>query len=146
MPVFDEHGRLRSVRACRTDPGIVPVSLDVPKRLPPKGYRAEGLIMANSLGRIVLAGGVVPSWWPESKPLRIVVCEGEPDFLTWASEYSDGDETAPAVFGVVSGSWTGISRVVSRMGLASSFRATTIRRGTAMRVKSTRRLDIDVRC
>jgi hypothetical protein len=34
------------------------------------------------------------------------VAEGEPDFLTWATRFSDADEAAPAVLGVVSGSWT----------------------------------------
>jgi hypothetical protein len=107
VPVFDEGGQLRSVRACRVGPGVVPPGQEIPKRLPPKGYRAEGLIMANALGRIILASGAIPSWWRKEIPMRIVICEGEPDFLTWASAYSDGDELAPAVLGVVSGSWTG---------------------------------------
>lgn len=102
VPMFDERGVLRSLRAIHVCFGG-----DLPKRLPPKGYRAGAIVMANSLARIVLASGTIPSWWPEGEPFRLVLCEGEPDFLTWASEFSDSDVTAPAVIGIVSGSWTG---------------------------------------
>jgi len=50
--------------------------------------------------------GKVPAWWNRSVPLRIVIVEGEPDFLTWSNKPSDADEYAPAVIGVASGSWT----------------------------------------
>jgi len=76
---------------------------DSPKRLPPAGHRAAGLVLADPLARLVLAGEARASW--PAKP-RIIVCEGEPDFLTWASRFSDADEAAPAVLGVLSGAWT----------------------------------------
>lgn len=34
------------------------------------------------------------------------MCEGVPDWLTWATGYSDGDEDAPAVLGLIPGSWS----------------------------------------
>jgi hypothetical protein len=39
-------------------------------------------------------------------PLRVVVVEGEPDFLTWATRFSDADEDVPVVLGVLSGGWS----------------------------------------
>ena len=44
---------------------------------------------------------------PEAGPLRLVIAEGEPDFLTWASRLSADAEFAPvAVLGIVAGAWT----------------------------------------
>ena len=94
---FDATGQFRGVRAARVVDG------DTPKRLPPAGYRAGGLILADALGRLALEGADRAAW---PRRLRVVVVEGEPDFLTWASRYSDADEDAPAVLGVLSGSWS----------------------------------------
>ncbi len=89
---------MRSVRAIRLsdDPAV-------PKRLPPGGHRAAGLVLADALALHLLAGAS-PDALP--RPLRVLFVEGEPDFLTWASRFSDADEDAPAIFGVLSGSWT----------------------------------------
>ena len=100
MCIRDRAGVLRSVRAMRVVEG------DTPKRLPPSGHRASGLVLADPLARLVIEHAAVPSWWPSSKPLRLVVVEGEPDWLTWSTRYSDADETAPGVIGVVSGAWS----------------------------------------
>ena len=35
-----------------------------------------------------------------------MICEGVPDFLTWATRWGDAAESAPAVLGIISGSWT----------------------------------------
>jgi len=96
MPVADAHGAMRSVRAIRV------MDCDLPKRLPPAGHRASGLVLADAGARLVLARRLadLPS------PVRIVVVEGEPDYLTWATRFSDADEDAPVVIGVVSGAWT----------------------------------------
>jgi hypothetical protein len=40
------------------------------------------------------------------RPAALVIAEGVPDFLTWPTRYSDRDESAPAVIGVISGSWS----------------------------------------
>ena len=84
--VWDSSGELRSVRSWRIcdDP--------TPKRLPPSGYRASGLVLANGSARELLRG----AWGP----CRIVVVEGEPDWAVWSCRTSD------PVLGLLSGSWT----------------------------------------
>ncbi len=97
LPVYDETGCMRSVRAWCVRP------TEDPKRLPPAGFRASGLVLACGGAVTLLAMGrarEVPS------PMRVLVVEGEPDFLTWATRFSDADANAPLVFGVVSGAWT----------------------------------------
>lgn len=96
LPLFDELGALRSLRAMRVSP-----SSETPKRLAPAGHRADGLVLADAGARCVLAGAVddLPD------PVRVVVAEGEADFLTWATRWSDAAEDAPIVFGVSSGAW-----------------------------------------
>jgi hypothetical protein len=61
----------------------------------------KGAVMADPLGRLLLAGDPV-EWWTNR---TVIVNEGEPDWLTVSTFYSDGED-APAVLGVVSGSWT----------------------------------------
>lgn len=88
VPVYDTSGKLRSVRAWRVTLG------DTPKRLPPHGYAQRRLVLANAAARELLAAG------PDGGPRRVVVVEGEPDFLVHATR---SDE---AVIGVGSGSWS----------------------------------------
>jgi hypothetical protein len=90
--MFDERGEFRSVRAIRVTYGG-----DIPKRLPPKGYRASGVVMATMAGVSMLSG--------ELEAKRVLVCEGEPDFISWASQPFDGADLP--LLGIVSGSWTG---------------------------------------
>lgn len=85
VPVVDHDGKLRSVRAWRLGEG------DTPKRLPPAGCRASGLVMANREARAMLRGSACP--------LELVIAEGEPDFVTSATSW------LCAVIGIVSGSW-----------------------------------------
>jgi hypothetical protein len=87
LRVFDHEGRTRSVRAWRVTEG------DSPKRLPPAGHLTAGLVMANRPAWEMLAGR-------DTAPLRLLVTEGEPDFLTWATKVDDG------VIGLISGSWS----------------------------------------
>lgn len=101
MPAYDRLGTLRSVRAWR-----IGGNAGDPKRVPPAGYKATGLVLACTLARQMLEAGAVPAWWPERAPFRVIVTEGEPDCLTWATRFPDADATAPAVLGVVSGSWS----------------------------------------
>ena len=54
--------------------------------------------MANGLARAVLEHGTLPAG---AEPLRIVVAEGEPDFLTWVAQGTEG-----AVLGVFGDSWS----------------------------------------
>src|SRR5579883_93081 len=99
IPVFDETGTLRSLRARR----ITPAAKEVPKALPACGYRSTGLIMADAYARRILATGKGITDTPP-----IVITEGEPDFLSAAVWYSDADLSSaiPAILGIYSGSWT----------------------------------------
>lgn len=89
VPMFDADGTPRSVRASRVLDG------ETPKRLPPGGHRASGLVMADELALAMLRG----TWKPE----RIVISEGEPDWLSASTRIGI---TAHAHLGIVSGSWT----------------------------------------
>jgi hypothetical protein len=87
LPVYDSDGGMRSVRAW-----LVRAEDGVPKRVPPRGYRASQLVAANSPAVAMLRG--------QERPGRVVVVEGEPDTLA-RSTLSPSD----AVIGVMSGSW-----------------------------------------
>jgi hypothetical protein len=88
-------------RALATDAG--------PKCVSPTGYEVRGLVMADALARVLFALDDVRG---VNEP-TVCVAEGVPDFLTLATEWSDADETAPAVLGIVSGSWT--SEIAARI-------------------------------
>ncbi|WP_394829289.1 hypothetical protein [Pendulispora albinea] len=109
LPVYDARGDMRSVRAWRIIEG------DSPKRLPPGGYKTSGLVLADGSAVSVLATG----GWIDEVNLHVVITEGEPDFLTWATRYSDADQDAPVVLGVVGGLWTEDMRREFRMARAS---------------------------
>lgn len=76
----------------------------VTKSLTPGGTTTTGLVMANSLGQRLLAG--------DAEAVEVVqrsgavMAEGDVDFLTWATRFSDADDSAPAVFGYLNTSWT----------------------------------------
>lgn len=94
VPMFDAAGELVSVRARNVTSGE-------PKALPPKGWTAKGMVMANPLGRMMLDLGAWP-WWAAGK---VVIAEGEPDWLTWGTHDTAG---AVAVLGLGgAGGWTG---------------------------------------
>jgi len=86
--MHDAKGAVRSLRAGRVIDG------DSPKRLPPGGFKAGEIVLANSIGVAMLAGLFAPE--------LIVIAEGEPDFLVWATKRSS---TPSAVLGIGSGSW-----------------------------------------
>lgn len=90
VPMFDPAGTMRTVRGWR-----VGGDQELPKRLPPSGHKAAGVIMADQWAIAMLRGA--------RQPERVVVTEGEPDFLTWATRVN---EPRTAVIGIVSGSWT----------------------------------------
>lgn len=93
LPVFDDLGVMRSVRAWRVVEG------DSPKRLPPTGHKAAGLVLACEIAQAMLRGTYAPP--------RVLVLEGEPDFLTWASRPAfDCGAVITAMLGVVSGAWS----------------------------------------
>ena len=100
VPLFDAHGAMRSVLARSIDPSSDPKSL-----APSGGHQRTRLVMACPFAREILATGERPTWWA-SDELRIVVAEGEADFLAAATQWSDAAEYAPATLGIVSGSWS----------------------------------------
>jgi hypothetical protein len=89
VPMFNAAGELRSVRARCIDTSR---GNDAPKALPPSGYGTKGLVMACPLGSMMLACGGWP-WWAKR---QVVICEGEPDFITWATH-----EPIPRTFAVL---------------------------------------------
>lgn len=95
VPVVDALGVVRSVRAWR-------LTSEQPKRVAPRGFRATGLVYACPFARAVLASNL--DGFPS--PLRVIIAEGEPDSITWATRFSDADEDAPVVLGVVAGAWS----------------------------------------
>jgi len=95
--MWDARGRHVSLRARSL--GANP---ELAKELAPTGFAAKGLVLADPLA-VQLLEGRLPAWWDRHD---IVITEGCPDFLVWASRQRDGIEAGPAVFGVVSGSWT----------------------------------------
>jgi hypothetical protein len=88
VPAYDAQGAMRSLRAWQTN-----TRADGPKRLPPGGYRASGLVLANDAGLRCLR--------EPSAPVRVLIVEGEPDLLAAAQAYP-----GTAVLGVISGSWS----------------------------------------
>jgi hypothetical protein len=89
LPVVGPSGGILSVRAWRVSEG------DSPKRLPPGGCKASGLVLACPMTLAWLRGTWLPS--------RILIAEGEPDFLAAALWRT---RLPYARLGIVSGSWT----------------------------------------
>ena len=93
LPLHDPSGRIASLHARN-------VRLDAsPKGALPGGYAAAGLVLAESGGLMLLRAMELnaPLW----------IAEGAPDFLSCATAWGDAaEDSAPAVLGVLAGSWT----------------------------------------
>lgn len=89
LPVVDAAGVVRSVRAWRV------TEAKTPKRLPPAGHRASGLVLADEFATAMLRGTYAAK--------HVVIAEGEPDFL--AAVLGWGHVLA-AKIGIWSGSWS----------------------------------------
>lgn len=97
LPLYDATGRVVSVRARAVAPGLSP------KAVNPAGKQVAGTVLADPLARALLSGDADAA--ETVRRVGIVIAEGDPDFLTWATVWSDADD-APAVFGLVEGGWT----------------------------------------
>ena len=96
VPLYGSAGEHESFRA-----RLIVASDTLPKVLTPQGFEVRGLVMACPLARTLLRGSP-PSWWRA----EVVVSEGVPDFLTWASRQPDAREHGPAYLGIDAGSWS----------------------------------------
>lgn len=86
LPCFDSEGHLASVRAWRL------TDADTPKRLPPAGHKATGLVLANMPAVELIRG--------QRSADTVLIVEGEPDYLSVATRRND------PTFGIFSGSWS----------------------------------------
>lgn len=96
VPLYDAAGQLRSAIARSVWPAARVKSLAW------TGYSRAGLVMADPHAREILRTAALPA---ECAP-RVIVCEGEPDFLVAATSAATDGDRLPAVFGVVQGAWT----------------------------------------
>ncbi|MCZ6688257.1 MAG: hypothetical protein O7H41_01435 [Planctomycetota bacterium] len=102
VPMADVEGRTRSLRGRRLEVGAL-------KELSPTGHAVSGLILADSLARLMLSGETLTDESDAADYVRdvgLIIVEGSIDFLATATKFSDANQNAPAVIGIVSGSWT----------------------------------------
>lgn len=102
VPTFDARGRVSSLRARSLDGGS-------PKELAPARYSVRGLVLACALGRLLLSGHALADGSDAADAVRtwgMAIVEGIPDWLTWATRWTDAREDSPAIIGIVSGSFT----------------------------------------
>ncbi|MEZ4270160.1 MAG: hypothetical protein R3C68_01590 [Myxococcota bacterium] len=105
VPLYNCRGELSSLHARNVHQNLCGND----KATSPTGFSIKGLIMACPLSRLWLAGerlGDGSSAANYVACVGLVIAEGLPDWLTWVSQYSDADERAPALIGIVSGGWT----------------------------------------
>lgn len=94
LPLYGADGSLVGLQGRRVDGAQ-------PKSVAAAGVRRVG-VYADATGIALLRWGARPAWW-EGK--LVIIAEGEPDFLTWATHYHEGPD-APAVLGIPgAGGW-----------------------------------------
>lgn len=110
VPLYDSSGALVNLRARNVDPKRDPKAIP-PTRAhcdPPERYTGGlvGSVMACPIARHILATGEAPPW-QNGATLRIIVEEGEPNYLRAVLRWGATTEAdcPPAVFGIMSGSW-----------------------------------------
>ena len=116
VPLYGADGRMASLHARTVNQEAAPKD----KAASPAGAEVRGLVMADANGMGFLAGkpkGIVDivdmlnelataeGHRGPAGPHKVIVAEGVPDFLTWATHYCEM-EIPPGVFGVIAGSWT----------------------------------------
>jgi hypothetical protein len=106
VPLYGPGGRMEALHARTVAPGREP------KAAFPAGASVGGLVMADALGRELLRGAPPPGPPGRVMVAEVMVAEGVPDYLTWATQYGDADEDAPAVLGVISGSFPEIAAAI----------------------------------
>jgi len=130
LPLFDVHGKLRSAlaRSILTKERL----RDLPKSVAARDYERRGLLMMSRFARRVMREGTHPAtwhdddddasapfavpraWWDPACPLRVIVAEGESDYLrvSLAEDCDPGVGSigatlhAPCILGMVQGAWS----------------------------------------
>jgi hypothetical protein len=69
-----------------------------PKSVAPAGFQVAGSVFADAAGVLMLSAGILDG--------DLWIVEGTPDFLVTATGWGDAADPAPAVLGIISGSWT----------------------------------------
>jgi hypothetical protein len=101
VPFYDALGNMSAFQGGR----VRPVPEGMPKAASLAGVAIAGTVAADGLALQILRAGRAPDWWPAGHRVDVVIEEGLPDFWTAATAWGEASELAPAVFGVVSGSW-----------------------------------------
>jgi hypothetical protein len=102
VPLFDSAGVLVTLQAVAVNPAE-------PSKLWPRGGGPAGAVFADPLARLWLSREPMGDGSDPAEAVRrygLVVAEGAPDFLTWATNWGEACEDAPAVVAVAAGSWT----------------------------------------
>ncbi len=113
VPFYSASGSMGAFQGGR----VRPVDEGMPKAASLWNVAIAGTVAADGLALQILRTGCAPDWWPQERPVDVLITEGLPDFLTAATVWGDAAELAPAVFGVVSGSWkdTGGDELAARL-------------------------------
>lgn len=117
LPAHDHAGGAVTVRARWVGPGEAPHSVKAAAAAAGPDS-AGGAVLSCLHGRSVLRTGRAPAYWPDGAPLRIVVAEGETDWLSWrVAVHADTlarrghadavrEHGGAVVWGVWAGAWT----------------------------------------
>ena len=97
VPLYGPGGDMESLHARCID------SATQPKGVSPAGHQIGGLVMADGPGQSLLRER---AWWSDNDPCRVLVVEGVPDYLVASVSVSEEGPCAPAIIGVLSGSWS----------------------------------------
>ncbi len=99
VPLWDSCGVMRNLHARS-------VRLNTPneeKAASPAGVSIRGLVMTNKYARRLFAGEV-SEYVAQLRPWGVIIVEGVPDWLRCQVDHAD--TRAPAIVGVIKGSWT----------------------------------------
>ena len=115
VPAYDATGELRSLRGW---------SWTETKRKPLFGCRAAGLLMADAMGLELLRAGKWPSW---AICNEVLICEGEPDMMTFALESALYAYPRRAVLSVASTTFArgGMQEIAARIPAGTRVRVAT---------------------
>lgn len=116
VPMYDHAGELVTLHARAVVPDVRP------KGASPSGFEVSGTVMADGLALALLRGeklatgetiadlvaascGSIPTADGDTRA-GVLIVEGVPDFVAAVCSWSEAIENAPAVLGVIAGSWS----------------------------------------